>query len=95
MEIGFWSDGVVPEPSDAAADATVLRYLRGDFRRATAVRSIELGPSWCRLGCFDGVCHHEMGAATLCSAAQRIAHNGAALRGAARRQDCVRQAPLR
>ena len=26
-----------------------------------------LGPSWCRLGCFDGVCHHEMGAATLCS----------------------------
>ena len=67
MEIGFWSDEVVPEPSDAAADATVLRYLRGDFRRATAVRSVELGPSWCRLGCFDGVCHHEMGAATLCS----------------------------
>ena len=28
----------MPEPSDAAADATVLRYLRGDFRRATAVR---------------------------------------------------------
>ena len=67
---GFWSDAHQPArgAAGAAADSTVLRYLRGGFREATAVLSQSLGPSHCRLGCHGGRAHSALGSATLCSA---------------------------